>query len=331
MIVWIALAVAIGGGAIGGGLYWIDQQDIEDIEGDDTDTEGDDTDTEGDADEEGDEGTHWLVTTQEYIDRGREFATRAWAYKPDNMAARSLDAAAGSETKRARWRMVGAVAIVLGTIVAMTYVAGALNGTLAGVAFIGTVVLGAVGLPVAIVALREGLPNIAAIGLAIAGQIAFGKAALVRRDDGRYEWTVLQETADGFVAELDDGRTVPVDADDGDLYAFGFGRLAITEQKTDANLSRWTVADAHADGGTETRAGFEIVPPQREDGGRLVSLTTIQRAVRGSSSSTLVDRGHDKALDEEGGEQGVSQLWTMAFATILLIVGFGMTFVALSL
>jgi hypothetical protein len=142
---------------------------------------------------------------------------------------------------------------------------------------------------------------------------------------------VLRETDGGFAAELDDGRTVDIDAADGDLYAFGFGRLAITEQKTDASLSRWTVADAHADGGTETRAGFEIVPPQREDGGKLVSLTTIQRAVRGSASSTLVDRGHDKALDEEGGEQGVSQLWTMAFATVLLIVGFGMTFVALSL
>jgi hypothetical protein len=328
MIVWIGLvAMVLVGVAIGGGLYWIDQQDIEDGDTDDADGETDDEDD----DDEADDGTDWLVTAQQYIDRGREFATRAWAYKPDNMAARSLDAAAGNETKRARWRMVGAVAIVLGTIVAMTYVAGALNGTLAGVAFIGTVVLGAVGLPVAIVALREGLPNITAIGLAIAGQIALGKAALVRRDDGRYEWTVLRESDAGFTAELDDGRTVPIDAEAGDLYAFGFGRLAVVEQKTDANLSRWTVADAHADGGTETRAGFEIVPPQREDGGRLVSLTTIQRAVRGSSSSTLVDRGHDKALDEEGGEQGVSQLWTMAFATVLLIVGFGMTFVALSL
>jgi hypothetical protein len=322
MIVWIALAVALVGGAVGGALYWIDQQDIEeDTESDDTDDTDADTETE----------TDWLADAQQYINRARALAVRAWARTPDNMAARSLDAAAGSESKRAGWRMAGAVAIVLGTIVAMTYVAGALNGTLAGVAFIGTVVLGAVGLPVAIVALREGLPNITAIGLAIAGQIAFGRAALVRRDDGRYEWTVLRETADGFVAELDDGRAVPINADDGDLYAFGFGRLAVTEQKTDASLSRWTVADAHADGGTETRAGFEIVPPQREDGGRLVSLTTIQRAVRGSSSSTLVDRGHDKALDEEGGEQGVSQLWTMAFATILLIVGFGMTFVALSL
>jgi len=243
-----------------------------------------------------------------------------------------LDDVDAPDIERSTLRMVGAVGAVLATVVGMTYVAGAITGTLAAVAFIGTALFGAISLPAAILGLRDGLPNIGAIGLAIAAQIAFGRAALVRRDDGRYEWTVLRERADeGFAAQLDDGRTVDIDAAEGDLYAFGFGRLAITEQKTDANLSRWTVADAHADGGTKTRAGFEIVPPQREDGGRLVSLTTIQRAVRGSSSSTLVDRGHDKALDEEGGEQGVSQLWTMAFATILLIVGFGMTFVALSL
>jgi hypothetical protein len=54
-------------------------------------------------------------------------------------------------------------------------------------------------------------------------------------------------------------------------------------------------------------------------------LTTIQRAIRGSASSSLVRRGRDKALDEKGGQQQLSQLWTMGFATILLIVGFGMT------
>jgi len=327
MIVWIALAVALVGGAVGAALYWIDQQDIEGDTDTDTDGEGegDDADTETEAE------TDWLADAQQYIDRARALATRAWAHTPDDMAARSLDAAAGSESKRARWRMAGAVAIVLGSVVAMTYIAGAITGTLAGVAFLVAAIVGATGPPVAILALREGLPNIISVGLAIAAQIAFGRAALVRRDDGRYEWTVLRETADGFVAELDDGRAVPIDADAGDLYAFGFGRLAVVEQKTDRNLSRWTVPEGTTDGGTETRAGIEVAPPQREQGGVLVSLATIQRAVRGSASSTLVRRGRDKALDEEGGEQGVSQLWTMAFATILLIVGFAMTFTALSL
>jgi len=220
---------------------------------------------------------------------------------------------------------------LLATVGAFGYVATMLNGLFAGVAFVTAFVLAAITPAVAITSLREGLPNIVGIGLAIAGQIAFGKAALVRRDDGRYEWTVLRVRDHGFVAELKDGREVPIDAVEGDLYAFGFGRLAITEQKTDANLSRWTVSQAQGAGGTVTRYGFEIEPPRREDGGKLVSLPTTQKGVKASKSAALVDRGHDKALDEEGGEGGVSELWTMGFATILLIVGFGMTFVALSL
>ena len=214
MIVWIALAVAILGGAIGGGLYWIDQQDIEDP---------DDTDTDDDGDDEGDDGTDWLLETQQYIDRGRRLAARAWARKPDNMAARSLDAAAGTETKRARWRMAGAVAIVLGTVVAMTYVAGALNGTVAGVAFIVAAVLGIAALPLSIMVFRDGMPlgGLVGTGLAVAAQIAFGRAALVRRDDGRFEWTALRETDEGYVAALEDGRAVPIDADDGWVRVLG--------------------------------------------------------------------------------------------------------------
>jgi hypothetical protein len=230
-------------------------------------------------------------------------------------------------------RMGGAVLLVLSVIGGMAITAGMLNGLVAGVAFVVAAILGIAGPPLAILSLRDGIPNIAATGLAVAAQIAFQRAALVRRDDGRYEWTALRdrEGDDGFVAQLEDGRAVEIDADDGDLYSFAFGRLAVTEQKTDRNLEPWTVPEGATDGGTDTRAGIAVAPPQREEGGILVSLATIQRAVRGSASSTLVRRGRDKALDEEGGEGGVSELWTMGFATILLIVGFGMTFVALSL
>jgi hypothetical protein len=230
-----------------------------------------------------------------------------------------------------RLRMAGAVAAVVVTFAVFAVAAGAVSGPLAAVVFVVAVVAGASGPPAAILGLREAVPNLVATGLAIAAQIAFDKAALVRRDDGQYEWTVLRERAQGYLARLADGREVPIDADVGELYAFGFGKLAVTEQKTETNLQRWMVPEGTPDGGTETRAGIEVAPPQREHGGILVSLATIQRAVRGSASSTLVRRGRDKALDEEGGENGVSQLWTMAFATILLIVGFGMTFVALSL
>ena len=313
MILWLLAVVILGGAAVGGGVWWLKQQ--QDAEA------GDDAESDEDAPDDEDGGRLDDIDTDE-LQRQLVAAFEV-----------ATDAAAGTPRKRARWRMAGAVVAVVVTVVVLGWVAATLNGTLAGVAFVGAAVLGAAGPPVAILTLREGMPlgGLVGQGLAIAAQIAFGAAALVRRDDGRDEWTVLREREAGYVARLADGRAVPIAADAGELYAFGFGRLAVVEQKTEANLSRWTVPEGSTDGGTETRAGIEVAPPQREDGGILVSLATIQRAVRGSASSTLVRRGRDKALDEEGGEQGVSQLWTMAFATILLIVGFGMTFIALSL
>jgi hypothetical protein len=313
VILWLLGAVVVLGGAVGGALYYLQQQT-------DTDDEGEgDTDDDAAA-EDSDDGLAEHVPDVDAADAAAAIETAA-------------DVLAGTARKRARWRMAGAVLAVVAVVGAVAYVAAAGWGTLAAILFVGALIAGATGPPAAILTLREGIPlgGLVGQGLAIAAQIAFGAAALVRRDDGRYEWTVLRERGDGYIARLADGREVPIDADAGELYAFGFGRLAVTEQKTEANLRRWMVAEGTTDGGTETRAGIEVAPPQRETGGILVSLATIQRAVRGSASSTLVRRGRDKALDEEGGEQGVSQLWTMAFATILLIVGFGMTFVALSL
>ena len=299
MILWLLGIIVVGGGAVGAGLWYLQQQNSVD-----DDPEGDD---EGDGE-----------------------ADRAPQQQVAEAVAAAADAIAGTARKRARLRMAGAVAAVVITFAVFAVVAGWVSGTLSAVVFVVAVLAGATGPPAAIVGLREALPNLLGTGLAIAAQIAFGQAALVRRDDGRYEWTVLRERGQGYVARLGDGREVPIDADAGELYAFGFGKLAVTEQKTDANLQRWAVPEGSTDGGTETRAGIEVAPPQREHGGILVSLATIQRAVRGSASSALVRRGRDKALDEEGGENAVSQLWTMAFATVLLIVGFGMTFVALS-
>jgi hypothetical protein len=299
VILWLLGVVLVGGAVVGAGLWYLQQQ---------ADADGDEA---GDGEAEGADG--------DLQDRVAEVVAAAAA------------AIAGTPRKRARLRMAGAVVAVVGAFAVFAVVAGAVSGPLAALVFVGAVLLGASGPPAAILGLREAVPNLAATGLAIAAQIAFDRAALVRRDDGQYEWTVLRERAQGFLARLADGREVPIDADAGELYAFGFGKLAVTEQKTEANLQRWMVPEGTPDGGTETRAGIEVAPPQREHGGILVSLATIQRAVRGSASSTLVRRGRDKALDEEGGENGVSQLWTMAFATILLIVGFGMTFLALSL
>jgi hypothetical protein len=202
-------------------------------------------------------------------------------------------------------------------------------GLWSAVAFIVGAAVGAFGPPAAILMLRDGIPlrGLFGTGLVIAAQVGFSEAALVRRDDGEYEWTALREDNYGYYAELSDGRRVAVDADDGELFRFGFGKLAVTEQKTERNLDRWTETHTPGDSDqpTDERAGVPVVPPKRESGGILVSLANIQRAIRGSASSTLVRRGRDKALDEEGGTGQLSELWTMAFATVLLLVGFGMT------
>jgi hypothetical protein len=235
---------------------------------------------------------------------------------------------------RSRLRMAGAVAAVGLTVVAFAAVAWVWWGPLAGGLFVGGAVLGVSGPPIAILVLRDGLPlnEVLAVGLAIVAQIAFGQAALVRREDGRYEWTVLRGDAFGYHVELDDGTELAIDASEGELFRFGLGKLAITEVKA-SNVEEFTVLDIPGDSQQpiDERAGIPVLPPRQEDGGILVSLAAIQRRVRGSASSTLVRRGRDKALDEEGGTGQLSPLWTMAFAGGLLITGFGMTAVVLLL
>jgi len=220
---------------------------------------------------------------------------------------------------------VAAVALLLAAVAAGAFVGW---GLIAAGAFVGAALVGAFTPPALILAFREGLPNLVAVGLIIAAQIAFGNAVLVRRADGTYEWTVLRDLDGDTHAELDSGDSVPVDVGRGELFAFGFGRLAVTEEKRELNLEPWTVTAVPGDSGQaiDHRAGVPVAPPRSEQSDSwLVSLSTIQRAIRGSASSALIRRGRDKALDEKGGQQQLSQLWTMGFATALLIVGFGMT------
>jgi len=234
----------------------------------------------------------------------------------------------GTQQKRNWWRISGAVLVVVLLVTAFAAVAwlgwGGLSALLFGIGF----VAGISALPLAILVLRDGLPlgGVIGQGLAIIAQISFGKAALVRREDGQYEWGALRKDTAGHYVQLDRGDRLAVAAEDGDLFSFGLGKLAVIEEHGD-NLTayRETEVSGDSDQPVDYRAGYPVVPPQREDGGILVSLANIQRAVRGSASSTLVRRGRDKALDEQGGTGQLSPLWTMAFATILLLVGFGMT------
>lgn len=231
------------------------------------------------------------------------------------------------DVDRRQLRVAGAVAAVGLVFVAFAAVAFVGWGALAAGLFVGALVVGAVTPPAAILLFRETVPNIVGVGLAIAGQVAFGKAGLVRREDGRYEWGALREDKEGYYVALDGGGRIPIDADDGELFSFGFGELAVAEAHGE-NLEPYR-ADAEpvaSDAPVDRRAGIGVTQPQQE--GRdtiLVTLAKIQRRVRGSASSTLVRRGRDKALDEQGGTGQLSPLWTMTFAVVLLIVSFAMT------
>lgn len=245
---------------------------------------------------------------------------------------KTVDAVAGSRRKRNRLRMTGSVVVVGIGLLLMAALAWVTGGVLAGAAFAVAVVVGAIVPLLAVMVLRDLLPNILATGFAVAAQLAFDVGALVRRSDGEYEWTVLRKDGVGYHARLNDGTRVPVDADKGDLFAFGYRSLAIVEERGE-QVERHRVTDTPGDSDRPVgeRAGVPVKPPRNENDGLLVSLSTIQRRIRGSASSELVRRGRDKALDEEGGQNQLSHLWTMAFSALLLVLGFVMTVGALSL
>jgi hypothetical protein len=234
----------------------------------------------------------------------------------------------GTKAKRQRVRTVFTIGVVGLILLTMAVTAFAISGPLPGFLFIASALFGVSLIPIGVTMLRDGMPFSTTIarGLAIVAQIAFNKAALIRRADGRYEWTALKDDSNEYYATLENGERVDIDAEAGDLYKFGLGKLAIVEQRGES----MTEFRADSVEGSE-RAGFDVEPATPQGGGIPISLTAIARRVRGSASSTLVRRGRDKALDEEGGTGQISELWTMAFATILLIVGFAMTFGALSL
>ena len=238
-----------------------------------------------------------------------------------------------TDSRKRQLRIAGAITAVIAVFAALAAVAYIGWDLLAAALFVGAVIVGVTAPPAAIVGFREAVPNIVGVGLAVAAQVAFGKAGLVRREDGQYEWGVLREADDGgYYVDLAAGDRVPIDADDGELFAFGFGQLGVSEAHGE-NVEPFT--ETHTPGSSDapvdTRAGVPVTPPRREEGGILVTLAAIQRRVRGSASSSLVRRGRDKALDSAGGTGQLSTLWTMAFATVLLLVGFAMTAGALML
>jgi hypothetical protein len=270
--------------------------------------------SDGSADNNGPDLSDRIETARDRLSDGADMALE--------YAGRAGHALAGTTAKRRRLRLVGALATVAAVLAGVVATAWLGWGALAGALFVGGLVAGAAAPPLAILMFRESVPNAVGTGLAIAAQVAFGQAGLVRRADGQYEWGALREDSAGRYVALADGGRIDVEADDGDLFRFGFGDLAVAEAHG-ANLDRFRESKG---GGGDERAGIPVEPPRKEGTNTiLVSLAKIQRVVRGSASSELVRRGRDKALDEAGGTGQLSTLWTMAFAAALLVVGFGMT------
>jgi len=230
-------------------------------------------------------------------------------------------------------------AIVLGVtvLVAFAATAAALNGLVAALAFVTAVIVGA-GAPLTAVAmLKDDTPGggLVAPLLAILAQYVFGRGAVVRREDGGYEWTTLRESDEGYRVELADGTEIDVDGDRGDLYRFGGRPLALLEEHG-ANVEQFAVEEeppeTAAESTRERRAGMDIHHPSRlRDETNLISMKKLAQSIEGSAGSQLTKRGRAKALEEAGGQQAISTVWLVIITGAMSVLGFGMGFVALSL
>ena len=165
----------------------------------------------------------------------------------------------------------------------------------------------------------------------ILGQLTFGAGALVRREDGGYEWGRLREDSAGMFMQLQNGRVVYIDGDRADLPTVAWAPLAVVEEKTEARMSELTVdgefrtlrPDPASDQGGQVRT-----PKALADGGGQgwhLDASKLERWSRGTAGSELARNGRRKALEEKGGQQRISQLVTMIGAGVLAIVGFAMT------
>lgn len=171
----------------------------------------------------------------------------------------------------------------------------------------------------------------------ILAQLTFGAGALVRRDDGAFEWRRLREDDAGLFTVLADGTEVRFDPARGDLPKVAWAPLAVGEQKTARNMDRLAVDDGFETERPDPAGGDDstvATPLALADGGTdgwHLDATKVSAWVRDSAGAELPRNGLRKALEEEGGQQQISTLVTMVGAGVLMILGFGMTAVVLML
>jgi len=227
-------------------------------------------------------------------------------------------------------------AIVLGVTVLLAFAAtaAALNGLVAALAFVTAVIVGA-GVPLTAVSmLKDDTPGggLVAPLLAILAQYVFGRGAVVRREDGGYEWTTLRESDEGYRVELADGTEIDVEGD----RRTGRGRPLALLEEHGANVEQFAVEEeppeTAAESTRERRAGMDIHHPSRlRDETNLISMKKLAQSIEGSAGSQLTKRGRAKALEEAGGQQAISTVWLVIITGAMSVLGFGMGFVALSL
>lgn len=165
------------------------------------------------------------------------------------------------------------------------------------------------------------------VAFLILAQLTFGVGAIVRRDDGIYEWTKLN--TEDSVAVLSDGRRVEVDEDPDELPTLAWAPVAIVEQKTERNMSKFTVDEWRSERPDPKEHGETVKTPLAvADGGQEswhVDSSKLERWSRGSDGNGLPRAGLRKAFEEKGGQQQISPWITMIGASVLMVVAFAMT------
>jgi len=269
-----------------------------------------------------DERDPWL--TEERKERINETATSTYGWSKNA----TIDAGEWiwRVLQQRRTQLVlGALAAVVATI-ALVAASWLLYGFLSGIATLVGVVAG-VATPWLWVRVARTPVGGAALSTAffVLAQLTFGAGALVRRDDGQYEWRRLQQDGDQLYAELSTGDRVAIDGTVEELPTVAWAPLAIVEQKTEQNMGAITVDDSYANERPDPAPGADdpVATPMADGGsGWHIDASKLEHWVRGSSEAAPVREGLRKALEEKGGAQQLSQLVTMLIAAGMLVGGF---------
>lgn len=236
-------------------------------------------------------------------------------------------------TTTGQFVLVGSAAAVV--VIGLILSSWLLYGLLSGVAVAVGLVVGAVApwgyVRVAMAPLFKGSLSTAFFILL---QLTNNQSALIERADSGYEWRLLRRDDGGLYATLSDGQRVDIDGDVADLKSVAWGKLAVVSQKTERNLGELTVEDwAEQRPDPVDRESSVDTPLVADggDGGWHLDASKMERLARGSGGNELARNGRRKALEEKGGQQQLSQLWTSIGAVALLVLGFVLGFGALML